>query len=119
MSEIIMLSVVAGALGLSLWLIIMRILTIEGNLARKLDNMNGSIGLSDDLKQEIYDLLQMALEDSVGNMQLPNAKDHIFGAVAELIKYKLGGFDPRNIIKDGIESLTYGQEEIETEKESQ
>ena len=89
----------------------------------KIDNglttiLTSSTGLTDDFKQDLYDLLHMALEDTVGNIKLPTATDHIFGAVSQLVASRFAGMDSRNLINDAMSSTGYGEEEIQTEKTS-
>jgi len=57
------------------------------------------LSLTDELKQEFYDLLNMALEDTVGNMKMPSAFDHALGAVSSIIQGKMMNKMPQNIIE--------------------
>ena len=49
------------------------------------------VGLPDfgDLKEELVDLVQDLFEESMGNMQMPTAQDHIFGALSNIIQHKI------------------------------
>lgn len=121
MSDNVMLSVVAGLLGLVLWLVMYQVSSIRQELTSKLDNLSpGSFQLPDDFKQNMYDIMQMALEDTVGQMNIPTAKDHLVGGIMSLIQARMGGFDPSNLIKDAIGSTGYGEpSEIQTEEKSE
>ena len=120
MSEIVMLSTVAGVLGLLTWFMFSTISGIRHELLSNLAEINTpGFQISDDFKQELYDLMHMALEDTVGTMNIPTARDHLVGGIMSLIQSRLGGLDPRSVLNDAIASAGYGEEEIETEKESQ
>ena len=120
MSDNVVLGVVAGLLGLLLWIVIGHITGIRRELSSKLDGFSPDhFQLPDNFKQEMYDIMQMALEDTVGQMNIPTAKDHIVGGVMQLIQSRLGGFDPRSLIKDAIASDGYGEpQEVETEEKN-
>ena len=64
--------------------------------------------LTDELKQEFYDLLNMALEDTVGNMKMPSAFDHVLGAVSQIVQAKVINKVPPNIIEGLTASEDYG-----------
>lgn len=66
------------------------------------------MSLTDELKQEFYDLLNMALEDTVGNMKMPTAFDHALGAVSSIIQGKVMKNVPQNIIEGLTASGDHG-----------
>ena len=114
MQDFIVLGLYAGILTVVLGIIMWHM----SQLQTKIDNglttiLSSSTGLPDDFKQDLYDLLSMALEDTVGNMKLPNAMDHIVGGLSQIVASRFGGLDPRNLINDGISSDDYGQEKVE------
>jgi hypothetical protein len=119
MQELMVLGLYAGILTVVLGIIMWHMTQLQ----TKIDNglatiLSSSTGLTDDFKQDLYDLLHMALEDTVGNMKLPNAMDHIVGGLSQLVASRFGGMDPRNLINDAMSSPGYGEEEIQTEKTS-
>ena len=119
MSEIVMLSTVAGLLGLLCWFMFSTISGIRQELLAKMAEISApGFQISDDFKQELYDLMHMALEDTVGSMNIPTAKDHLVGGIMSLVQSRLGGFDPRSVLNDAIASAGYGEEEIQTEEAS-
>jgi len=76
----------------------------------KINMKSPKLGLTDELKQEFYDLLNMALEDTVGNMKMPTAFDHALGAISSVIQGKMMKNMPSNIIEGLTHSAGYGQE---------
>lgn len=42
-----------------------------------------------DLKEDLVDLVQDLFEESMSNMQMPTAQDHIFGAISNIIQHKI------------------------------
>jgi len=114
MNEIVVLGVLTGTLGLLLWMVMSQIYRISGII----DNFDSSQDLlDDDFKQQLYDLMTMALEDTVGNIEMPNWKDHLAGAFMPMLQNRF--FGGVNNLDKGLSSLAgYGQEEIETEKAS-
>tara|TARA_Y100000004_G_C8953680_1_gene429762 strand:- start:2123 stop:2485 length:363 start_codon:yes stop_codon:yes gene_type:complete len=110
MSDNVMLGVVAVLLGLVLWFVVSHVTGIGRELTSKIDGFNPDhFQFGDDFKQELYDIMQMALEDTVGQMNIPTAKDHIVGGVMSLLQSRFGGLDPRSLIKDAISSHGYGE----------
>lgn len=65
--------------------------------------------LSDDIKQQMYDLLTMAIEDQVGNMQPPSAFDHLAGFASAFMQRKLMAQMPQNIFEGVTELDGHGQ----------
>ena len=110
MSEIQMLSMYAGMLTIVLGIIIWHITGIRTEIKEAtvaIRNDHG--GIPEELKQEIYDLLTMSLEDTIGNIELPTWRDHLMGGLMPLIQSRFAHLDPRNLIKDDIESVeAYG-----------
>jgi len=91
---------------------------IYGHIEHAVDKINmksPEMSLSDELKQEFYDLLNMALEDTVGNMKMPTAFDHALGAISSVIQGKMMKNMPSNIIEGLTHSINYGEEEIQEE----
>ena len=114
MQDFIVLGLYAGILTVVLGVIMWHMTQLQTKIDNGLTTiLSRSSGLTDDFKQDLYDLLSMALEDTVGNIKLPSATDHIFGAVSQLVASRFGGLDPRNLINDGIGSEDYGQEKVE------
>jgi len=119
MQEFMVLGLYAGVLTVVLGIIMWHMTQLQTKIDNGLNTiLSRSTGLTDDFKQDLYDLLHMALEDTVGNIKLPSATDHIFGAVSQLVASRFGGIDPRNLINDAMNSQGYGEEEIQTEKTS-
>jgi len=116
MDDLVLLGVLAGVLGLLLWLAVTHITGIRKDIGEAIADFSPDpFHITEEIEQKVYDLLQMAIEDSIGTMQQPNAKDHIFGAVSQLVLQRFGGLDNLNLIKDGLSSLGHGQEKIEGE----
>ena len=114
MQDFMVLGLYAGVLTVVLGVIMWHMTQLQTKIDNGLTTiLSRSTGLTDDFKQDLYDLLSMALEDTVGNIKLPSATDHIFGAVSQLVASRFGGLDPRNLINDGISSEDYGQEKVE------
>lgn len=110
MSDNVMLGLVAVLLGLVLWFVVAHVTGMGRELNAKLDGFSPDrLELADDFKQELYDIMQMALEDTVGQMNIPTAKDHLVGGLMSLVQSRFGGLDPRNLIKDAISSHGYGE----------
>ena len=106
--EIELLSVLAGFTTV-LWGIGMKMLSAQIEMAVEKINMQApKLSLTDELKQEFYDLLNMALEDTVGNMKMPSAFDHALGAVSSIIQGKMMRNMPSNIIEGLTASEEYG-----------
>jgi len=83
-----------------LWGMGMKMLYSHIEHSVQLINMKApQLSLTDELKQEFYDLLNMALEDTVGNMKMPSAFDHALGAVSSIIQGKMMNKMPQNIIE--------------------
>jgi hypothetical protein len=119
MSDNVVLGLVAVLLGLVLWFVVAHVTGIGRDLSAKFDGFQPDrFSLGDDFKQELYDIMQMALEDTVGQMNIPTAKDHIVGGVMSLIQSRWGGFDPRTLIKDAISSHGYGEPQEDQNEET-
>lgn len=115
MDDFVMLSAVAGIFGVGLVTLAWYISTIRLELRANSPETGGLLTLSDDFKQELYDLMQMALEDTVGNIQPPTAFDHLAGFGVQFLQNKMmGGMGP--LFNDGLPSLAHGEEEIQTEE---
>jgi len=104
MNDILMISTYAGLLTVVLGIVVYHITSMKHQIENVATKLSTSGGVSDDLKQEIYDLLTMSLEDTIGNMALPTWRDHLMGGLMPLIQSRFSQLDPRNLIKDGIES---------------
>ena len=114
MDEIVLLSAVAGLFGVGLVLLARYISTIKAQLEEKITRSDHTFTISDDFKQDLYDLMQIALEDTVGNIQPPTAFDHLAGFGVQFLQHKMmGGMSP--LFNDGMPSLTHGEEEIQTD----
>ena len=117
MDDLVLLGVLAGVLGLLLWLAVTHITGIRKDIALAIaDYSPARFDITEEIEQKVYDLLQMAIEDSIGTMQQPSAKDHLVGGVMQLVLQRFGGLDNLNLIKDGLSSLGHGQEEIENQE---
>lgn len=77
--------------------------------ATKIDTATPIFSLSDDIKQQIYDILTMAIEDQVGNMQPPSAFDHLAGFATAFMQRKLLSQVPPNIFEGVTELAGHGQ----------
>ena len=75
--------------------------------ANQIDTATPIFSLSDDIKQQIYDLLTMAIEDQVGNMQPPTALDHLAGFASAYMQRKL--YAAQNIFEGVTELAGHGQ----------
>ena len=74
----------------------------------KINMKTPALSLTDELKEEFYDLLNMALEDTVGNMKMPTAFDHALGAISSVIQGKVMKNMPSNIIEGLTHSPDHG-----------
>lgn len=105
-----------------LWGIGMRMLYSEiAAQAQKIDVGDRELVLTEQIKQEIYDLMSIALEDVVGNIQMPTAMDHLAGFASTWLQRKMmpdisaiQGI-PGNIIEEVGNSVMYGQTEQQEE----
>lgn len=116
MDDFVMLSAVAGVFGVGLLLLAWYISGIREELSLKSDeNRLDLFPFTEEFKQQLYDLMQMALEDTVGNIQPPSAFDHLAGFGVQFLQNKMmGGMGP--LFNDGMPSLTHGEEEIQTQE---
>jgi len=115
MDDFVLLSAVAGIFGVGLVCLAWYISIIRNELQTSNVEKTGFLSLSEDFKQELYDLMQMALEDTVGNIQPPTAFDHLAGFGVQFLQNKMmGGMGP--LFNDGLPSLAHGEEEIQTEE---
>jgi hypothetical protein len=73
----------------------------------KINMQAPTLSLTDELKQEFYDLLNMALEDTVGNMKMPTAMDHVMGGISAVIQAKVGG-SAGKVIEGLVASAEHG-----------
>ena len=97
-----------------LWGLGMRMLfTHIEHAVDKINMKSPELSLTDELKQEFYDLLNMALEDTVGNMKMPSAMDHVLGAVSSIVQSKMGGINPQQVIEGLVNSDQYGSPQQE------
>ena len=114
-AEIVMLGTFAGFVAV-LWGTGMRMLysEIEHQVA-KINVERQDLQFSAEIKQEIYDLLQMALEDTVGNIQMPTALDHFAGFASMWAQKKFLGNAP-NIIEGVTELAGYGATQQQEEE---
>ena len=116
--EITVLGVFTGFI-VVLWGLGMRLLSNEIKLAvREIEQTAPVLSLDETIKQELYDLLTLALDDTVGQMNIPSWKDHLFGAAMPFLQNKLMGSVPqqaRNIIEGVADLSDYGQETREEE----
>ena len=107
--EITILGVFAGFMTV-LWGIGMRMLYSEiSHAVDKINMKTPAFSLTGEIKQELYDLLTLALDDTVGNIQMPSTSDHIFGALSSFMQHKFGGGLP-NLNIPSMMSDHYGQE---------
>jgi len=104
-----MLSVFAGFV-MVLWGIGMRMLYSElSHQAERIQLKEPAIAVSAEMKQELYDLITMALDDVVGQIQMPTAADHAMGALSTWIQHKIARSVPGNIIEGVTELAGHGQ----------
>lgn len=118
--EITVLGVFTGFI-VVLWGLGMRLLSNEIKLAvKEIEQTAPVLSLDQTIKQELYDLLTIALDDTVGQMNIPSWKDHLFGAAMPFLQNKLMGAVPgpaRNII-EGVTDLDIHGSPPEQEKET-
>lgn len=43
----------------------------------------------EELKDDLVDILEDLVQETMGNMQMPTAQDHIFGAISNIIQHKM------------------------------
>lgn len=99
-----------------LWGIGMRMLYTElANQAQKIEVGESQLVLTEQIKQEIYDLMSMALDDTVGSMQMPTAMDHLAGFASTWLQRKMMPGIPGNIIEDVADSVLHGSPEFKEE----
>lgn len=117
MNDFVLLSIYAGMLTVVLGIVIWHITGISKEIKQTTTEIRKDHGgIPEEIKQEIYDLLTMSLEDTIGNMELPTWKDHLMGGLMPLIQSRFAQLDPRNLIKDGIESIEdYGSQAQENQ----
>ena len=107
--EITTISVFAGFMTV-LWGIGMRMLYSEiSHAVDKINLKSPAFSLTGEIKQELYDLLSIALDDTVGNIQMPSTGDHIMGALSSFIQHKFAGNLP-NLNIPSMMSDQHGQE---------
>ena len=100
-----------------LWGIGMRMLYTElAAQAQKIEVGESQLVLTEQIKQEIYDLMSIALEDTVGNIQMPTAMDHLAGFASTWLQRKMMPGIPSNIIEDVQNSVLHGSQEIQEEE---
>jgi acyl carrier protein len=121
-----------GAFGVlfgAVWLYSVRLLQHELALGRDKSSTTASIlekisevsipqlDLSE-IKEEFADILHDLVQDSIGNMQMPTATDHIMGAVANIIQHKFTSSIPPELaemiptLNEGVtESFSHGPQE--------
>lgn len=96
--------------GMGMRLIAQRIDYAIDNLDRK----SHTFELSEDLKQQLYDILGLAIEDSIGNIQPPSALDHAIGAFSTFMQHRMMRSMPPNIIEGAAELMSdYGEAQVE------
>jgi len=99
--------VMLGAFGVfmvALWAVWMRLFSLEmekSRVASHLPDIVESLGQIvenfehqtvpslDNLEDKIADLIQDIMSDTMQNMQMPSATDHIFGALSNIIQHKM------------------------------
>ena len=109
------LSVFAGFM-VVLWAVGMRMLYSEIRHQVDLINLQSpELELNDEIKQALYDLMHMALDDTVGNIQMPTAMDHLMGFGAQFLQRKFLSDVPPNIIEGVATLAAHGQEERQEE----
>lgn len=110
--EIMTLGIFTGFM-VVLWGMGMKMLS--NDIARAVMEINvktPAIHLDGEIKQEIYDLMYQALDDTVGNMQLPTAKDNILSGIMQIVTAKMVGSMPGpvgNLIEEAIDSEAHGE----------
>ncbi len=88
-----------------LWGVSMRMLFVEiRNAVGQIETQEHNLDFGDDLKQQLYDLLTMAIDDSIGQLQPPSAFDHAVGAFSAFMQKKLTSPIPPNLY-EGVTEL--------------
>jgi uncharacterized protein YjeT (DUF2065 family) len=65
--------------------------------------------LSEEIRQQIYDLLVMGIDDSIGALKPPTAFDHAVGAFSAFMQKKLSQQIPPNLFEGATELMAdYG-----------
>lgn len=77
--------------------------------AEKIGTTEHVFDLSDDIKQQMYDLLTMAIEDQVGSMAPPSALDHLAGFASMWAQRKFLGGIPQQVFEGVTEFAGHGQ----------
>lgn len=85
------------------------------HVAQTIEMKTPELSMTESIKQEIYDLLSMALDDTVGNIQMPTAWDHALGAISQIIQSKMMSNLPPNLIEGLEDSLGHGRPTQEEE----
>jgi len=94
------LSVFAGFVTV-LWGMGMYMLTQQiNNAVSNLPRNEHELTLSEELRQQIYDLLIMGIDDSIGALKPPTAFDHAVGAFSTFMQHKMRGMVPPNVFED-------------------
>jgi len=107
--ELTALSVFAGFVVVLLGIGLRMLYSEIAHQVEKINMKEPELALNSEIKQEIYDLLALALEDVVGNMQMPTAVDHLAGFASMWAQKKFLGGVPPNIIEGVTELAGHGQ----------
>jgi len=110
--------VVLGAFGVfmvAVWAVWMRLFSLEmaksrdqsllPDIATTLSNLSENIGFMSDgphldfdsIETKISELVQDIIGETMENMQMPSATDHIFGAISNIIQHKMMNSVPPQI----------------------
>jgi len=107
--------VMLGAFGVfmvALWAVWMRLFSLEMEKSRAsnqlpdvvdalsqiLENFeHQAVPSLDNLEDKIADLIQDIMSDTMKNMEMPSAMDHIFGAVSNILQHKMMNSVPPQI----------------------
>ncbi len=77
--------------------------------AEKIGTTEHVFDLSDEIKQQMYDLLTLAIEDHVGNMSPPSAIDHLAGFASMWAQRKFLVNIPPQVFEGVTELAGHGQ----------
>ena len=97
--EIVTLGIFTGFI-VVLWGMGMRMLSNEIRTAvLEMEFQKPELAMNAEMKQELYDLLVLALDDTVGQMNIPTGKDHIMAGLMQFVQSKIRQQVPKPVQK--------------------
>lgn len=107
-----LLSVFAGFVtvlwGMGMYMLMQQIQKAVAEI-QNLPRQEHELSLSEEIKQQLYDLLIMGIDDSIGALKPPTAFDHAVGAFSAFMQKKLSSQIPPNLFEGASELMAdYG-----------